>query len=218
MHECPYCRRSSPHALRCPNCQYDLTQPPTGAGVPTDDGRGARARPGRPSPLGSGPGRGHRPPVHRRPGKSPGFVHARWSIPRSSEEALGGGLGGADAGRRARRRRDGGTPAVPSGPCGDPGCSALRLDDGRKDGEWIRIRRTSFSIGRDEGDLTFPQDQGISRLHAVLECRFDGGHHWYLKDLNTTNGTFVRCLRRPLGPTRYSRRQHPFPLPLAVPR
>ena len=58
----------------------------------------------------------------------------------------------------------------------------------------VRIRPNSFVIGRVEGDLTIPHDGGISGRHAEISRRYENGEHcWYLKDLQSTNGTFVRA-------------------------
>ena len=68
------------------------------------------------------------------------------------------------------------------------------LDDGDDSGEIVRIRANSFVIGRVEGNLTIPHDGGISGRHAEISRRFENGEHcWYLKDLQSTNGTFVRA-------------------------
>jgi len=75
-----------------------------------------------------------------------------------------------------------------------PGIATLIvLDDGDDDGETVRIRRESFVIGRVQGDLIIPHDGNISGKHAEILRRFEGGQwHWYLRDLQSTNGTFVR--------------------------
>ena len=68
------------------------------------------------------------------------------------------------------------------------------LDDGEDSGEILRIRPNSFVIGRVEGDLTIPHDGGMSGRHAEIGRRHENGEHcWYLKDLQSTNGTFVRA-------------------------
>ena len=68
------------------------------------------------------------------------------------------------------------------------------LDDGDDSGEIVRIRASSFVIGRVEGNLTIPHDGGISGRHAEISRRYENGEHcWYLKDLQSTNGTFVRA-------------------------
>jgi pSer/pThr/pTyr-binding forkhead associated (FHA) protein len=68
------------------------------------------------------------------------------------------------------------------------------LDDGDDSGEILRIRANSFVIGRVEGNITIAHDGGISGRHAEISRRHENGeHHWYLKDLQSTNGTFVRA-------------------------
>jgi pSer/pThr/pTyr-binding forkhead associated (FHA) protein len=75
------------------------------------------------------------------------------------------------------------------------------LDDGsREEGETIRIRSNSFTIGREKGDVTIPFDNDMSSQHAELRCHFQKGEHrWYLIDLASTNGTFLRAYRATLA-------------------
>ncbi|HZW30450.1 MAG TPA: FHA domain-containing protein [Isosphaeraceae bacterium] len=75
------------------------------------------------------------------------------------------------------------------------------LDDGEETGEVLRIRGNSFLIGRVDGNLTIPHDSGISGRHAEISRRFEHGEHrWYLRDLQSTNGTFVRAASVILSP------------------
>ena len=68
------------------------------------------------------------------------------------------------------------------------------FDDGDDDGQTVRIRGDTFVIGRVEGDLVIPHDAGISGRHVEISRRLEGGlYRWYLKDLQSTNGTFVRA-------------------------
>jgi len=68
------------------------------------------------------------------------------------------------------------------------------LDDGEDTGEFVRIRASSFVIGRADGDFLIPHDSGISGRHAEISRRLESGERcWYLKDLQSTNGTFVRA-------------------------
>jgi hypothetical protein len=75
-----------------------------------------------------------------------------------------------------------------------PGVATLVIfDDGDDEGEVVRIRRESFIIGRVQGDLVIPHDGNMSGKHAEILRRLEGGRwHWYLRDLQSTNGTFVR--------------------------
>jgi pSer/pThr/pTyr-binding forkhead associated (FHA) protein len=67
------------------------------------------------------------------------------------------------------------------------------LDDGKEEGEWLRLRADHVIIGRSEGDITIPHDSMISGRHAELSRRPDQGRYrWHLTDLQSTNGTYVR--------------------------
>ncbi len=69
------------------------------------------------------------------------------------------------------------------------------MDDGDDGGgETVRLRNPTFVIGRVEGDLVVPHDAGISGRHAEISRRSEGASfRWYLRDLNSTNGTFARA-------------------------
>ncbi len=69
------------------------------------------------------------------------------------------------------------------------------LDDGDTTGEIVRVRATSFVIGRVDGSLIIPHDSGMSGRHVEIVRRDDGGGMWtwLLRDLNSSNGTFVRA-------------------------
>jgi pSer/pThr/pTyr-binding forkhead associated (FHA) protein len=67
------------------------------------------------------------------------------------------------------------------------------LDDGRDDGEWVRLRGDRVVIGRAEGDVIIPHDDMISGRHAELTRQQESGRcRWYLTDLKSRNGTYVR--------------------------
>ncbi|HLN26587.1 MAG TPA: FHA domain-containing protein [Gemmataceae bacterium] len=67
------------------------------------------------------------------------------------------------------------------------------LDDGKLDGEWVRLRADRTVIGRIDGDVRIPHDGLISSRHAELVRQHGpSGFHWVLIDLQSTNGTFVR--------------------------
>lgn len=67
------------------------------------------------------------------------------------------------------------------------------LDDGKTDGEWLRLRADRTAIGRMEGEVRIPHDGAVSGQHAELvRQRVGNGFRWCLVDLKSTNGTFVR--------------------------
>lgn len=73
----------------------------------------------------------------------------------------------------------------------------IALDDGSSDSgqEW-RIRESRFIIGRTAGDALIPHDVDMSGEHAEINCQEkDGGYQWQLRDLKSTNGTFLRVQR-----------------------
>ncbi|NCY02832.1 MAG: FHA domain-containing protein [Planctomycetia bacterium] len=71
------------------------------------------------------------------------------------------------------------------------------LDDGSMDhGEEFRLRTERLSIGRTSGDVRIPGDPSISGAHAeIRRVSWRGGFQWQLHDLDSVNGTFVRCVR-----------------------
>ncbi len=68
------------------------------------------------------------------------------------------------------------------------------VDDGKLDGEIVRLRADRTVLGRSEGDIRIPHDPAISGRHAEIVRLLapTGGYGWLLVDLHTTNGTFVR--------------------------
>jgi hypothetical protein len=69
------------------------------------------------------------------------------------------------------------------------------LDDGSLDeGEVTYIRTDRIVIGRAKGDVLIGHDAAMSATHAELARKDLGGRHaWRLRDLGSSNGTFVRC-------------------------
>jgi hypothetical protein len=66
----------------------------------------------------------------------------------------------------------------------------LALIVGRdQDGSAFPLFGESVTLGRERGDILFPEDGYVSGQHARVELR-DG--RVYLADLNSSNGTFVR--------------------------
>jgi pSer/pThr/pTyr-binding forkhead associated (FHA) protein len=75
------------------------------------------------------------------------------------------------------------------------------VDDGDDGGQTIRVRGERFVIGRTDGDLVIPHDGAISGRHAEIVRRLENGqYNWSLRDLQSSNGTFVRVARTILGP------------------
>ena len=75
------------------------------------------------------------------------------------------------------------------------------LDDNQQSAESIRIRKSPFRIGRQEGDVTISVDNQMSAAHAEIYLKRDRGQSiWHLKDLASSNGTFVRVSQMALRP------------------
>jgi hypothetical protein len=91
--------------------------------------------------------------------------------------------------------------ASPFRPTARPPIALLTVfDDGRTDGEIIRIRDHRFIIGRTEGDLCIPLDGRISARHVEITHQVVGGlHRWVVTDLQSTHGLFVRVSRTVLA-------------------
>lgn len=67
------------------------------------------------------------------------------------------------------------------------------LDDGSlEQGESVRMRQETLTIGRTSGDIQIPNDLAMSGSHAEIR-KASGGLKWHLHDLDSINGTFVRC-------------------------
>jgi pSer/pThr/pTyr-binding forkhead associated (FHA) protein len=74
------------------------------------------------------------------------------------------------------------------------------FDDGKSEGEVIRIRTDRFVIGRSEGDLRIAHDELISARHVeITRLRVGEAYRWVITDLQTTNGLFVRVSRTVLA-------------------
>jgi hypothetical protein len=74
------------------------------------------------------------------------------------------------------------------------------FDDGKTDGETIRVRDARFVIGRNEGDLRFPLDGRMSSRHVEITHQVVGGvSRWVVTDLQSTHGMFVRVSRTALA-------------------
>ncbi len=73
------------------------------------------------------------------------------------------------------------------------------LDDGGDHGEEFRVRADSMTIGRTTADITIPHDSQISGNHVRISRRLvNSEYHWFLTDLSSTNGTFLRVAKTTL--------------------
>lgn len=74
------------------------------------------------------------------------------------------------------------------------------LDDGKNDGEIVRLRSDRYVIGRSEGDLLIPHDQQISARHVEVTRQHVGEkYRWVVTDLQSSNGLFLRVSRTALS-------------------
>lgn len=73
----------------------------------------------------------------------------------------------------------------------------VALDDGSTDqGETWRVRIPRFVIGRAGGEAVIAHDLDMSAEHAeITRVEEGGGYTWYLTDLKSANGTFLRVER-----------------------
>jgi len=73
----------------------------------------------------------------------------------------------------------------------DPACFGrlvMVMEDGR-DGDVRVLRGDEIKIGRDAGDIVFPQDGFVSGRHCVLSSRTG---KVFLRDVGSSNGTYLR--------------------------
>ncbi len=67
------------------------------------------------------------------------------------------------------------------------------LFDGRDEGDVIPLRSDRTLLGRTDGTVLVPHDGMMSSRHAEITRVFDRGRwRWFLTDLDSTNGTYVR--------------------------
>lgn len=69
------------------------------------------------------------------------------------------------------------------------------VDDNGETGEIVRVRQERLVVGRTEGDVVLPHDEGVSAKHFELYRTVDHGRwRWFIRDLKSTNGTFARVV------------------------
>jgi len=117
------------------------------------------------------------------------------AAPGSSRTATPQAPAGVPAGQRAAA-----SGAQPYRPTQRPPLAILTVcDDGKSEGENIRIRDNRFVIGRTEGELRITHDPLISSRHIEITLQaVEGRHRWVIVDLQSTNGLFARVLKTPL--------------------
>jgi pSer/pThr/pTyr-binding forkhead associated (FHA) protein len=54
------------------------------------------------------------------------------------------------------------------------------------------LTRPELVLGREEGDVTFPDDEYLSRRHAAIKRAVGGKPGARLEDMNSSNGTYLR--------------------------
>lgn len=81
--------------------------------------------------------------------------------------------------------------AIPWSPRRRPPMALLHVvDDGRDDGDTVRIRGDSLVIGRTTAHVSIPHDPALDEAHARLDRL--PGDGWLLTDLDSRDGTWVR--------------------------
>lgn len=67
------------------------------------------------------------------------------------------------------------------------------LDDGKQEGEVLRLRRDATILGRSEGDVVISHDTEMSGRHLAITRELEADRfRWFLNDLGSTNGSFAR--------------------------
>ncbi len=73
-----------------------------------------------------------------------------------------------------------------------PPMAVIRVwDDNQQTGKLVRVLNDRFTVGRSQADLVVPHDVQVSGRHAEI-VRSPSNDSWLLRDLNSTNGTFVK--------------------------
>ncbi len=54
------------------------------------------------------------------------------------------------------------------------------------------LHRQETILGREVGDIVFPEDAFMSRRHAAVTCDLINTRHFVLRDLDSSNGTYLR--------------------------
>lgn len=169
MVKCSRCGADNAVGMRfCTNCGASLEARPTPA-----------ARPSAMAPTPAGPG-----------GSTPGPAPS--PAPGGTEPPARRFGATAAAGTPALQRTMHEGPSAPS-TRGAPARIVALLKDGG-DGNVYPLDREQLDVGRTEGDVLFPDDPYLDARHARLLRR---GDEYFLRDLDTVNGIYVR-VREPV--------------------
>ncbi len=93
------------------------------------------------------------------------------------------GLRDSERTRVTQIQQEGGSPKGAR-----PGDACVIVIYGPELGKRVQLGTAPFEIGRSSKNDLFLDQESISRHHARIA--FDGTHYW-ISDLNSTNGTFV---------------------------
>jgi hypothetical protein len=70
------------------------------------------------------------------------------------------------------------------------------LDDGRRTGQSVRMRKFPFLVGRTQGDVQIPHDPAIDDPHLEISWQEDAGApQLVVRDLGSRGGMFVRAVK-----------------------
>ena len=69
----------------------------------------------------------------------------------------------------------------------------IRVKTGPNKGKTYDIQESPLTVGREENQVIQILDQGVSRAHAEI---FRLGEMCFVRDLNSTNGTYVNDVAR----------------------
>ena len=89
------------------------------------------------------------------------------------------------------------TRTFPFRPTTRPAAARLRIyHDDQRTFETVSLRSDRTVIGRTTGDITIPHDPQISSQHLEINRQAnDDRWEWHLRDLGSTNGTFISVER-----------------------
>ncbi len=81
------------------------------------------------------------------------------------------------------------TTAIQGSPLRGVWGKLIRINDKGKAGQHYLLRKETVVVGRENGDIYFPEDGFLSSSHIKLSRR---ENKYYMADLGSSNGTFIR--------------------------